>query len=118
MTLETDVTADAVSASLDTAVAVTDKTKEIKLLKKQLLKEGVRVISRYKNRKLYDHTARGYIELAPLGKLVTEGVKVAVVDNETGAIFTQEIVLSAILAFAKTKKEVAEKIIASVINLG
>ena len=56
----------------------------------------MRTVKRYSNRKLYDTTARKYVTLDDIAKLVKDGEDVKVIDNVTGDDLTN-ITLSQIL---------------------
>ncbi len=45
--------------------------------------EGVRVIKRYANRKMYDTKESRYVSLTEFYEYLQDGVKVAVIDNRT-----------------------------------
>ncbi|NOY27753.1 MAG: hypothetical protein GXP62_17965, partial [Oligoflexia bacterium] len=57
----------------------------------------VRTIKKYSNRRLYDTAASGYINLQDLAALVRSGEDIRVVDVETEADLTRQILLQIVL---------------------
>ena len=71
---------------------------------------GVRVIKRYANRKLYDTGAGSLTSQRKLEALVKQGVEILVIDHETDADITSEIlvgVLGASLAERPAEDDIA-----------
>jgi polyhydroxyalkanoate synthesis repressor PhaR len=58
---------------------------------------GVRVVTRYENRKLYDAAAGRYVTLEDVGAMVAAGEDVAVVDRKTGEDLTNLTLAQVIL---------------------
>ncbi|MCF7550742.1 polyhydroxyalkanoate synthesis regulator DNA-binding domain-containing protein [Pseudonocardia sp. WMMC193] len=55
-----------------------------------------RVIKRYANRKLYDTGERRFTSLAAIRRLVRDGVEVVVLDHDSGADRTEEVLTHAL----------------------
>jgi polyhydroxyalkanoate synthesis repressor PhaR len=53
--------------------------------------DKMRTIKRYRNRKLYDLTERGYVNLTELTEIVRSGEDVVVVDALSGVDLTSQI---------------------------
>lgn len=60
-----------------------------------------RVIKKYANRKLYDTTAKKYLTLDDIARLVQRGEQVQVIDNDTKQDITSVVLSSIILESAK-----------------
>ncbi|HSV17931.1 MAG TPA: polyhydroxyalkanoate synthesis repressor PhaR [Casimicrobiaceae bacterium] len=59
--------------------------------------EGVRMIKKYPNRRLYDTANSGYITLADVKQMVLEGIEFQVIDAKSGDDLTRAILLQIIL---------------------
>jgi polyhydroxyalkanoate synthesis repressor PhaR len=59
--------------------------------------EGMRVLKKYPNRRLYDTSASSYITLADVKQMVLEGLTFEVRDAKTGEDLTRSILLQIIL---------------------
>jgi polyhydroxyalkanoate synthesis repressor PhaR len=79
----------------------------------------VRIIKKYKNRKLYDTSIKKFITLSDIANFVKNGETVKVIDN-LGNDITQEIFLKARIkgkVFGSLKKEMVEKLIQGFIKI-
>ncbi|MBB6062165.1 polyhydroxyalkanoate synthesis repressor PhaR [Thermosipho japonicus] len=79
----------------------------------------MRIIKKYKNRKLYDTSIKKFITLSDIANFVKNGEAVKVVDN-LGNDITQEIFLKARIkgkVFGSLKKEMVEKLIQGFIKI-
>jgi polyhydroxyalkanoate synthesis repressor PhaR len=79
----------------------------------------VRIIKKYKNRKLYDTSIKKFITLSDIANFVKNGEAVKVIDN-LGNDITQEIFLKARIkgkVFGSLKKEMVEKLIQGFIKI-
>jgi polyhydroxyalkanoate synthesis repressor PhaR len=65
-----------------------------------------RVIKKYANRKLYDSTAKRYLTLDDIARLVQQGEKVHVIDNNSRQDITNVVLSSIILESAKKEEAV------------
>ena len=61
----------------------------------------MKIIKRYKNRKLYDTGSSCYITLDDIGSMVKEGLDAVVVDSQTGEDLTQVILAQVLLGEEK-----------------
>ena len=64
---------------------------------KKQSEDGIRIITKYPNRRLYDRTDSQYIPFAGLKKLINEGVAFKVIDEKTNEDVTR-IVLTQIIS--------------------
>lgn len=62
----------------------------------------MRIIKRYRNRKLYDSEAHRYITVHDLAKLVRQGVDFKVLDHVTGDDYTAQTLALILVEEAKT----------------
>lgn len=79
----------------------------------------MRIIKKYKNRKLYDTSIKKFITLSDIANFVKNGEAVKVIDN-LGNDITQEIFLKArikVKVFDSLKKEIVEKLIQGFIKI-
>ncbi|HCF38484.1 transcriptional regulator of phasin expression [Thermosipho africanus Ob7] len=79
----------------------------------------MRIIKKYKNRKLYDTSIKKFITLSDIANFVKNGEAVKVIDN-LGNDITQEIFLKARIkgkVFGSLKKEMVEKLIQGFIKI-
>lgn len=79
----------------------------------------MRIIKKYKNRKLYDTSIKKFITLSDIANFVKNGETVKVIDN-LGNDITQEIFLKARIkgkVFGSLKKEMVEKLIQGFIKI-
>lgn len=64
---------------------------------KKQSEDGIRIITKYPNRRLYDRTDSQYIPFAGLKKLINEGITFKVIDEKTNEDVTR-IVLTQIIS--------------------
>lgn len=64
----------------------------------------MKIIKRYKNRKLYDTDASRYVTLSDINKMIKEGIDVKVVDNDTGEDITSLVMTQVIHTEEKKKR--------------
>lgn len=64
----------------------------------------MKVIKRYRNRKLYDTDASRYVTLSDINKMIKRGEDVKVVDNDTGEDITSLIITQVIHTEEKKKR--------------
>ena len=67
----------------------------------------MKIIRRYKNRKLYDTELKGYTSLSTLREFTKQGINFQVVDKETGndvTYQTQVGILANTLTYGETKQ--------------
>jgi polyhydroxyalkanoate synthesis repressor PhaR len=78
-----------------------------------------RRITRYKNRKLYDHLARRYVTLDGLARLVAAGHDVSVRDQDTRADITTAVLAQVVLEAVKERgAAVPREVLVRLIRLG
>jgi polyhydroxyalkanoate synthesis repressor PhaR len=65
-----------------------------------------RVIKKYANRKLYDTTAKKYLTLDDIARLVQQGEQIQVIDNDTKQDVTSVVLSSIILDSAKKEASI------------
>lgn len=65
-----------------------------------------RVIKKYANRKLYDTTAKKYLNLDDVARLIQQGEQIQVIDNDTQQDVTNVVLSSIILDSAKKEASV------------
>ena len=68
-------------------------------------KKGKRVIKKYSNRRLYDTETSRNITLEELGEMVSNGIDIQVIDNETGEDITNLTLAQIIVEIEKRKKK-------------
>ena len=68
-------------------------------------KKGKRVIKKYSNRRLYDMETSRNITLEELGEMVSNGIDIQVIDNETGEDITNLTLAQIIVEIEKRKKK-------------
>ena len=64
-----------------------------------------RIIKKYSNRRLYDMETSKNITLEELGELVSKGVEIQVIDNDTGSDITNLTLAQVIVELEKGKKK-------------
>ena len=62
------------------------------------------IIKKYANRKLYDTKEKKYVNLSEISRLIREGIKLKVVDNQTKEDITSLVLAQIIVEQEKTKK--------------
>ncbi len=65
------------------------------------MRNRVRLIYRYANRKLYDTVSKSFVNLAKVLEMVRQGFKVRVLDKRTGRDITRATLLKALAAEAE-----------------
>jgi polyhydroxyalkanoate synthesis repressor PhaR len=76
-------------------------------------------VRRYGNRKLYDTHARRYVTLDGLGRLVSAGHDVAVVDQATGEDLTAVVLAQVILEGVRARTaRIPRQVLAAIVRLG
>lgn len=63
---------------------------------KQKTEDGIRIITKYPNRRLYDRTDSQYIPFAGLKKLIHEGINFKVMDEKSGEDVTRVVLTQVI----------------------
>ncbi len=72
---------------------------------KKEVKMGKRVIKKYSNRRLYDTETSKNITLEELGEMVSKGIDIQVIDNDTGEDITNLTLAQIIVELEKGKKK-------------
>jgi len=80
---------------------------------------GVRTITRYQNRKLYDPLTKSYVTLEGLASLIAAGHDVQVLDQKTGEDLTTTILAQVILEGVRERTAaIPQKVLVRLIRLG
>ena len=88
-------------------------------MKKPPAAPAARLIRRYDNRKLYDTTARRYVTVEGLGRLVGAGEDVRVVNQRSGEDLTAVILAQVIVDGIKERTaRISGQVLARLIRLG
>jgi polyhydroxyalkanoate synthesis repressor PhaR len=78
-----------------------------------------RLIKRYENRKLYDVSARRYVAIEDIARLIVAGEDVHVEDRATGADITSVVLAQVILDGLKERSDgIPRQVLARLIRLG
>jgi polyhydroxyalkanoate synthesis repressor PhaR len=81
--------------------------------------EAEKLIKRYDNRKLYDPEAARYVTLGELGRLVSEGAELKVVDQKSGEDLTTLVLAQVILEGIREKTaSIPRQVLARLIRFG
>lgn len=59
--------------------------------------QGIRILKKYPNRRLYDTERSKYVNLEELAAMIRDGADVRVVDAESGADLTREVLLQIVI---------------------
>ena len=88
-------------------------------MKKPPAAPAARLIRRYDNRKLYDTTARRYVTVEGLGRLVGAGEDVRVVNQRSGEDLTAMVLAQVIVEGIKERTaRISGQVLARLIRLG
>jgi polyhydroxyalkanoate synthesis repressor PhaR len=68
-----------------------------------MAQQGIRLIRKYPNRRLYDTSAGRYVNLEELAALIRQGVEVQVVDTRTGEDLTHVVLTQIIVEDARER---------------
>lgn len=76
----------------------------------------MRVIKRYANRKLYDLTAKRYVTLKDIARLIQKDHQIRVVDNETNADITTRVLTQVIAELAREDRILSRTLLTGLIR--
>ncbi len=77
-----------------------------------------RKITRYANRKLYDHKEVGYVTLEEVGDAIREGHEIAVTDKVKRCDITNDVLLNVIANTEKAKPFHCNKLLTRIVRAG
>jgi len=84
---------------------------------KQKVGDGIRIITKYPNRRLYDRDDSQYIPFAGLKKLIKEGIEFKVIDDKTGEDVTRFVLTQVIAEMSLEHNQfLSEKLLRQIIK--